>query len=123
MPLPNPCEHKADRCLNCSSHFYTVRPSLEEAVVTPAFRKGVPDHEDVLADILDCTRMHYHEMHKYERHVGGFTVFRAKRDRVHYVYAIAGSRLILLRAFGNYQEYRAYLEDDKRIIKDCAPYR
>ena len=77
----------------------------------------------MLADILDCTRLHYHEMHKYERHVDGLTVFRAKKDRVHYVYAIAGSRLILLQAFGNYQAYKAYLGNDKRIIKDCAAYR
>ncbi len=98
-----------------------IRPLLTGVVATKRYFKDFKDDEKakaIIADVLDCSNLDYHEMHKYEINVGGSLVFRAKKDGVHIVYAVdKQQRLIFMRAFHNYNEYGRFLEDKQEIAK------
>lgn len=108
---------KTDKCLNCNNHYNNLRPLVTEALVTHAFKKEVPDHQPILDDILNCGHTNFNELHKYEEKIEGITVFRAKKNHIHFVYVIDDKkRLILLRAFHNFREYKRFLENHKEIL-------
>jgi len=122
--LPSiPCASKTERCLNCNSHFYNLRLELTEAYVSKPFKREVPNYEEILADILSCVQINFNELHKFEEKIENLFVFRAKKGEVHFVYVIdERKRLILLRSFHNFKEYKKYLEKKKeivRLVKKC----
>ena len=104
MKLQNPCAIKTDKCLNCHNNFQALRPRIEKALVTKHFMHEVPNYEEILNEILDCAHLPYHELHKYEKKINGISVFRAKKDRIHYKYLF-----YLLQYFYN-QSYNDNLE-------------
>jgi mRNA-degrading endonuclease RelE of RelBE toxin-antitoxin system len=117
----NPCVEQKDHCINCHSHFMAVRPHITSVVVTKRFFKDLKDDEiakAIVRDVLDCSNADFNELHKFEEHIDGCMIFRAKKDGMHIVYCVNKKlRIIFLRVFKNYKEYAKFLEDKKEISK------
>jgi mRNA-degrading endonuclease RelE of RelBE toxin-antitoxin system len=122
--LENPCLIKKEFCINCHSHFMTVRPLIKAVVVSKHFMRDFKDEDEarsVMEDILDCSRTGFIELHKFEEDIDGNLVFRAKKGGAHIVYSVDKEmRIIFLRAFRNYNEYDRFLDDKKGIRKMMA---
>jgi mRNA-degrading endonuclease RelE of RelBE toxin-antitoxin system len=124
IKLENPCTAKRDFCVNCHSHFMTIRPSLKTLVVSRHFVRDLKDKEEInsiISGVLDCSNADFNELHKFEEDIDGNLVFRAKKGDIHIVYCVDKKmRIIFLRAFKNYSEYKKFLEDRKEIEKMIA---
>ena len=98
------CDMKKVHCANCSSHFANLRNVVQEVEVSKHFIKDIKDEaerNEIIGSILGCDSVDFHEMHKFEFNVKGMHIFRAKKDRMHIVYAVSGNKLIFLRAIKN----------------------
>jgi len=115
----NPCLKQKDRCLNCHNHFMAVRPHITSVVVTKRFFKDMKDIEkakELVRDVLDCANTDFNELHKFEQHVAGCMIFRAKKKGMHIVYCVdKNMRIIFMRVFKNLQQYEKFLDDKKEI--------
>jgi hypothetical protein len=99
-----------------------VRPSIRNAVVHKKFFRDLgKDRErvdSVVRMILDCSHLEFHELHKFEKNVDGNLVFRAKKERTHFVYCVNKKRmetLLFLRAISNFAEYKRFLDSEQQI--------
>ena len=121
MKVENACEIRKDFCDTCNSHFMRVRPLIKEVIISKHFRRDMRDDEktdSLVKDILDCSHMEFHELHKFEENIEDNLIFRAKKDKKHIVYCVTKDRkMIFLRAISNYDEYKKFLEDKKKIKK------
>jgi mRNA-degrading endonuclease RelE of RelBE toxin-antitoxin system len=121
VELRNPCTKKKDHCLNCHSHFMAVRPNIRSVVITKRFLKDLKKREkakEFVRDILDCSNANFYELHKFEKHVAGCMVFRAKTEGMHIVYCVDKKmRIIFMRVFKKFKEYEKFLDDNKEISK------
>ncbi|MDH5451105.1 MAG: hypothetical protein OEX77_09480 [Candidatus Bathyarchaeota archaeon] len=121
VAIDNPCTEKKNFCINCNSHFMAVRPSLKSVAVSKRFVKDLKDQKKVgsiIRNILDCARLEFHELHKFERNIDGNLIFRARKEKLHIVYGIdKAMRIIFLRAIKNFTEYKKFLEDRKEILR------
>jgi hypothetical protein len=120
--IANPCAKKATlHCLNCHSRFMAIRPSIGRIVVSRHFVRDLKDTEEMnsmVRDILDCSNLEFSELHKFEENIGGNLIFRAKKGSKHIVYGVDRKmRIVFLRAFRNFDEYKKFLDDKKRIRK------
>jgi mRNA-degrading endonuclease RelE of RelBE toxin-antitoxin system len=117
----NPCIEQKDHCVNCHSHFMAVRPHITSVVVTKRFFKDLKNEEKakaIVRDVLDCANTDFNELHKFEEHVNGYMIFRAKKDGMHIVYCVDKSlRIIFMRVFKNFKKYENFLDDKKEISK------
>jgi mRNA-degrading endonuclease RelE of RelBE toxin-antitoxin system len=117
----NPCIEQKDHCLNCHSHFMEVRPHITSVVVTKRFFKDLKDAEkakELVRDVLDCSSADFIELHKFEEHVAGCMIFRAKKEGMHIVYCVDKSmRIIFMRVFKNFKQYEKFLDDKKELTK------
>lgn len=122
--LESPCVLKRGFCVNCHSHFMSVRPSLTAVIISRHFMKDLKSKEEarsIIDDILDCSNVEFSELHKFEENVEGNLIFRAKKDRVHIVYSVdKKKRIVFLRAFRNYSEYGRFLQDKKELERMIA---
>ena len=120
IKLKNTCEEKNKFCINCNSHFIRVRPLLKEIIVSKHFIRDLKDKEkinSIIKNILDCSHLEFHELHKFEENINGNLVFRARKGNLHIVYCVDKKmRIIFLRAIKNFDEYKKFLEN-KRVIK------
>ena len=118
--LKNPCSVKKEFCVNCHSHFMNVRPHIKSAIVTKRFVRDLKDADTVQAivrDVLDCSSADFVELHKFEEHIEGNMIFRAKKEGIHVVYCVdKNMRIIFLRAFRSFKEYGKFLENKKEIL-------
>jgi mRNA-degrading endonuclease RelE of RelBE toxin-antitoxin system len=121
VELKNPCLEQKDQCLNCHSHFMAVRPHIQGIVVTRRFLKDLRDEEKakaIVQNVLDCSSVDFYELHKFEKHVDGCMIFRAKTEGMHIVYCVnKDMRIIFMRVFKNFKEYEKFLDDKKEISK------
>ena len=119
--LKNPCGGQKYHCVNCHSHFMEVRPHLQCVVVTKRFFRDLKDEEKakvIVRDVLDCSNADFFELHKFEKHVDGCMVFRAKTEGMHIVYCVDKKmRIIFMRVFKNFKEYEKFLDDNREISK------
>jgi mRNA-degrading endonuclease RelE of RelBE toxin-antitoxin system len=117
--LRSPCGVKKDFCINCHSHFMSARPNIKSVVVTRHFSKDFKDTEEmrsIVKDVLDCSGADFYELHKFEEHIDGNMIFRAKKEGMHIVYCVdRNMRIIFLRAFRNFKDYKRFLDDKKEI--------
>lgn len=124
VKLENPCVTRKNFCVNCHSHFMTVRPLIKSIVVSKHFLKDLKDEEEaksIVKDVLDCSNVDFVELHKFEENVDGNLIFRAKKQGRHIVYCVDKKmRIIFLRVFKNYGEYGTFLEDKREIKKMIA---
>jgi len=97
-------------------HFHQFKPNITEVILTKHFHRDAPGFDTKV--VTDCEHDNCTHLHKYEENVHGNHVFRALWNRQHIVYAIDSEhRLIFLRAFHNFKEYKKFLEDKKDIVK------
>jgi hypothetical protein len=109
-----PCQEQ--RCLNCHEHFQRLRPLVKEILVSKHFKRDFPDFNTNL--IVNCNREYFTRMHKFEKKIKENYIFRAVYKERHVVYAIDSLyRLIFLRVFSNFKEYKKFLENDDEIMK------
>jgi len=103
-----------ERCANCNNHFEQFRPLIKDVIATHHFKKDMPDFDSSL--ILDSRHSSFTRLHKLEESIDGVHIFRAVMKKTHIVYAVDKKyRLILLRAFRNFKEYKKFLDDKKKI--------
>jgi mRNA-degrading endonuclease RelE of RelBE toxin-antitoxin system len=125
IKLENSCKNRKPFCDNCHNHFLTIRPKLKGVVVSKHFIKDLKDQEkitSIIQDILDCSSSNFIELHKFEEHINGNLVFRAKTDKLHIVYYIDKQlRITFLRAFSNFTQYKKFL-DNKKGIRHRIPH-
>jgi mRNA-degrading endonuclease RelE of RelBE toxin-antitoxin system len=97
-----PCEMERAFCVNCNSIFRRISPSIEDILVTKRFTKDVKDGRNlrsIISDIVDCSSLDFDELHKFEKSINGYLIFRAKRAKMHIVYGIDEKKqLIFVRA-------------------------
>src|SRR3972149_1555545 len=109
MDVENSCAIRKDFCDSCNSHFMKVRPLVREVIISKHFRRDLKDEEKInslVRNILDCSHMEFHELHKFEENIDDNLIFRAKKDKMHVLYCITKDRrMIFLRAISNYDEY------------------
>lgn len=119
--VDNPCLEQKGFCINCNSHFMKIRPSIKSVAISKRFLRDLKDEEKaavIIKDVLDCSHLDFHELHKFERNIGGNLFFRAKKENLHIVYGIDGKlRIVFLRAIRNFNEYRNFLRDRKELIR------
>ncbi len=99
-----------------------VRPLIETIAVSGRFIRDLKDREKVrsiIQDVLDCSNLEFHELHKFEMNVGGNLIFRAKKERMHIVYGVDKKMriVVFLRAIGSFTQYKGLLEDKKEILR------
>jgi hypothetical protein len=114
--IANPCTGKKTlHCINCHSHFMAVRPLVKVIVVSRHFVRDLKNPEErdsIIRDILDCSDLGFTELHKFEENIDGNLIFRAKKEGKHIVYGVDKKmRIVFLRVFRNYGEYKKFLED------------
>ena len=117
----NPCAEQKDHCINCHSHFMAVRPHITSVIVTKRFFRDLKDEERakaIVSAILDCSNADFSELHKFEEHVNGCMIFRAKKEGMHIVYCVdKNMRIIFMRVFKNFKEYEKFLDNKREISK------
>jgi hypothetical protein len=118
--ISNPCaEKKTLHCINCHSQFMAIRPLVKSIVVSRHFirdLKNQQERDSIIRDILDCSELEFTELHKFEENIDGNLVFRAKKEGKHIVYGVDKKmRIVFLRVFRNFGEYKKFLDDKKRI--------
>ena len=110
-----PCQNKTERCINCHDHFQQLRPLIKEIIVTHHFKRDLPDFNT--SQIVDCDHSSFTRLHKFEETIDGNHLFRAIKGETHIIYAIdKNHRLIFLRAFTNFKDYKKFLNKKKEII-------
>lgn len=121
IKLDNTCDKRKIFCVNCNSHFMMLRPSIKSIVVSEHFIRDLKDKEkinSIIKNILDCSNLEFHELHKFEENINGNLVFRAKKDHLHIVYCVDKmKRIIFLRVIKNFDVYKKFLDDKKGINK------
>jgi len=107
---------KGLECENCQDHFRELKPKITEVILTGHFKKEVGDFD--IKSILDCNHENFTSLHKFEEKVDGSYIFRAIHEGKHIVYAVDESfRLVFLRVFSNFKEYKKFIDDKKKIKK------
>jgi mRNA-degrading endonuclease RelE of RelBE toxin-antitoxin system len=98
-----------------------VRPLIKEVVISNHFRRDMKDEEkinSIVKNVLDCSHMEFHELHKFEENIDDNLIFRARKVNMHILYCVTKDRkIIFLRAVRNYDEYKKILEDKKFLKK------
>jgi hypothetical protein len=121
LNLENPCIEKRGFCVNCSSEFMKVRPFLKDIVVSKHFIRDLKNEEEAkstIEKVLDCDKLEFTELHKFEGNIAGNLVFRAKKDGAHIVYCVDKKmKIVFLRAIKNFTEYKKFLNNRKQIKK------
>jgi hypothetical protein len=121
IDIGNPCTERKAFCINCNSHFMAVRPSIESVAVSKRFMRDLKDQEKAnssVRNILDCSHLEFHELHKFEKNIKGNLIFRAKKERMHIVYSVdKRMRMVFLRAIKNFTEYKKFLRDRREITR------
>jgi len=97
-------------------HLMTIRPHIRSIVVNKRFLENLKDEEkakELLREALDCPNADFNKLHKFEEHVNGYMVFRAKTEEMHIVCCVdKNKRIIFMRAFKNFKQYEKFIEVD-----------
>jgi hypothetical protein len=118
IEVENSCSMEKDFCKDCSNHFTRLRPMVKEAVTSKHFLRDVKDEKEansIINSILECSRMDFTELHKFEETIGKATLFRAKIGSFHIVYCIEGESIMFLRRVENFEEYKKFIDNKKEI--------
>ncbi len=120
VKLENPCRERKDFCTNCHNHFMAIRPLIKGVVLSKHFIRDLRDEEkinSIINSILDCSHLEFTELHKFEEHINGNLLFRAKKEELHIVYCINKKTQIIffLRAIKHFPKYKRFLENKKQI--------
>ena len=104
--------------MECSSHFMHLRQSVLGYKISNKFEKELENYQEIVGKIMSCDAACFTELHKFEEKISDISIFRAKIDRVHIVYAIDKTgNAYFLRAFRNFSMYERFLGNKKEIVK------
>ena len=121
IKLKNTCEDRNKFCITCNSHFMRVKPLLKEIIISKHFIRDLKNEEkirSIIKNILDCSHLEFHELHKFEENINGNLVFRARKGNLHIVYCVdKNMSIIFLRAFKNFKEYGRFLDKRHEMMK------
>jgi mRNA-degrading endonuclease RelE of RelBE toxin-antitoxin system len=110
-----PCK-KALQCSNCSDLFQKLRSNITAVIVSKHFSHDYPEFD--INSVIDCDHAYFRHLHKFEESIEGNHIFRAVSGNVHIVYAIdRQNRLVFLRAFKNFNEYKKFLNNKKQVLE------
>lgn len=102
----------------------TVRPSIKAIAVSKHFVRDLKNEgtmDSIVKGILDCSNLDFSELHKFEENTDGNMIFRANKEGIHIVYGVdKRMRIVFLRAFRNFNEYKKFLDNKKEISKVIA---
>ena len=119
--VENVCKIEKEFCNTCSSHFAKIRPRIKDVIITKHFERDLKNEEEmngIIKDVLDCSHINFHELHKFEENIDGILLFRARKENLHILYCIDRKmRIIFLRAIRNFDEYKDLLDDKKELKK------
>lgn len=102
----------------CNSHFANLEPSLSGYKVSKHLIRELDNYQEVIEKILAGKTAYFTELHKFEEKIGDLSIFRAKINKIHIVYAVNKEKNVLfLRAFKNFNLYEKFLESKKDIKK------
>ncbi len=76
-----------------------IRPSIKGIVVSKHFIRDLKDEEkinSIIQNILDCSHLDFNELHKFEEHINGNLIFRARKERLHIVYCIDKEKMRII---------------------------
>ena len=105
-------------CKECNSHFKSLRPLISEYKVSKHMAKNLDNYSEAIQKILNCENICFSELHKFEEKIDALSIFRAKIDGIHIVYAVSKEKILFfLRAFRNFKSYTKFLEDKGKIKK------
>jgi hypothetical protein len=98
-----------------------VRPSIKSGAISKRFVRDLKDEEKVtsiIKNVLDCSHLEFHELHKFERNISGNLFFRAKKENLHIVYGVDKRlRIVFLRAIRNFTEYKNFLGNRREMLR------
>jgi hypothetical protein len=106
---------QCEKCAGCNSHFRNLRNTVSDYVISKHLERDIENYQDIVNKIISCSTADFFELHKFEEKIGDASIFRAKMNKIHIVYAVHNEKLIFLRAFKNFKEYKKFLEDKKEI--------
>ena len=109
-------------CNNCSkecnSHFKNLGPLISEYKISKHITRDLDNYQEAIDKILSCENVCFSELHKFEEKIGNLSIFRAKINGTHIVYAVSKEKILFfLRAFRNFSHYTKFLENKKEIKK------
>ncbi len=98
----------------------SVRPLIKSIAVSKHFIRDLKNDEEInsiIKSILDCSHLDFNELHKFEEHINGNLIFRAKKGHLHIVYCVNKKMRIIffLRAIKHFSKYKRFLENKKQI--------
>ena len=108
---------QGETCFGCNNHFSRLRKNIKDFSTTKHFTRDIKNYQEIIDKIMGCDKQASEELHKFEEKIDNLHLFRAKIDGVHIVYAVAGKKIVFLRAFKNFKEYEKFLENKKEILK------
>jgi len=101
-----------------------IRPAIKSVAVSKRFLRDLKDEEmanSIIKDVLDCSNLEFHELHKFERNINGNLIFRARKGKLHVVYGVdKRMRIIFLTAMRNFTQYKKLLDNKKEIVRMIA---
>lgn len=104
--------------MDFNSHFANLEPTLSGYKVSKHLMRELDNYDEVINKILSNETACFSELHKFEEKIGDLSIFRAKMNKIHIVYAINKEKKVLfLRAFKNFNLYEKFLENKKEIKK------
>ena len=106
---------QCEKCAGCNSYFRNLRNNVSEYKISKHLERDIENYQDIVNKIVSCSTADFFELHKFEEKIGDASIFRAKMNKIHIVYAVDNKKLIFLRAFKNFKEYKKFLEDKKEI--------
>ncbi|MDP2628345.1 MAG: hypothetical protein Q8P15_00410 [Nanoarchaeota archaeon] len=110
---------ECEMCQVFNSRFGQLRPNVKEYRVSKHIFHDIENHEEIIEKILSCEHLCSSELHKFEKKVGDFSIFRAKINGKHIVYALDGKKILFfLRAFDNFTSYTRFLDNNNEIKRD-----
>jgi mRNA-degrading endonuclease RelE of RelBE toxin-antitoxin system len=68
-----------------------IRPLIRSVVISKHFIRNLKDEKElnrVINDILNFSHSEFNELHKFEEHINGNLIFRAKKGHLHIVYCL-----------------------------------
>ena len=88
--VENVCKIEKEFCNTCSSHFAKIRPRIKDVIITKHFERDLKNEEEmngIIKDVLDCSHINFHELHKFEENIDGILLFRARKENLHILYS------------------------------------
>ncbi len=91
-------------------HFEEIKPKIKGYEITKHFKRDLKGAAlPCVMDILN-SKDYSEELHKFEFKKENKLYFRAKINKIHILYCFDNEKILFLRAFKDFNNYRKFLE-------------